>query len=157
MKFYTGISTVSMFNVIFALIANYLPNSVYWRGTKHFVSSKIKKHQRGRKTYQICKRDKFFIALLKLHLGLLNEDLASQFGFSSATCSVICARWMKLLTKVLGSPLITWLDHEGARSNLPKAFEGKYGKTRCITPYSLDTPGLEAICFRLLLQCISVM
>ena len=144
MKFYTGIPTVSIFNVIFALIAKYFPNIVYWRGAKRFVSSKVKKHQRDRQTFhKVCKRDQFLLTLMKLRLGLLNEDLANRFGISSATCSVIFTSWIKLLSKVLSTPLIAWLDREVVRSNLPKAFEGKYGKTRCIidcTEVYIDRP-----------------
>ena len=80
---------------------------------------------------------------MKLRLGLLNEDLANRFGISSATCFVIFSSWIKLLSKILGTPLSTWLDREVVRSNLPKTFEGKYGKTRCIidcTEVYIDRP-----------------
>ena len=47
MKFYTGISTVAMFNVIFNLISRFLPNIVYWRGAKQVVSGKAKQSFKG--------------------------------------------------------------------------------------------------------------
>ncbi len=133
MKFYTGIPTVAMFNVIFALLSRFLPDFVYWRGAKRIVSSKAKKHQRVREPCQkLSKKDPFLLVLMKLRLGLLNNDLPCRFDISPASCSVIFTSWIKLLSKVLGTPLVAWLPREVIRSNLPKSFEGKYKKTRCI-------------------------
>ena len=34
MNFYTGLSTIALFNAIFVLLKPYLPNITYWKGTK---------------------------------------------------------------------------------------------------------------------------
>ena len=61
MKFYTGIPTVSIFNVVFALIAKYFPNIVYWRGAKRFVSSKIQNTRETEKNFiKFARETNFF-------------------------------------------------------------------------------------------------
>ena len=34
MNFYTGMSTVALFNAMFTLLKPHLPNIIYWKGTK---------------------------------------------------------------------------------------------------------------------------
>ena len=41
-KFYTGIQSLVVFNVIFGMLKPYLPNLVFWRGSKTIISTKAK-------------------------------------------------------------------------------------------------------------------
>ena len=84
-----------------------------------------KNHQFKRKLSHI---DEFFLTM-QLRLGLLNEDIADRFGISP-TPSRIFTTWIRVLTKILGHTLITWLPQEAVHSNLPGVFM-KAGHKKC--------------------------
>ena len=68
-----------------------------------------------------------------LRLALLNEDIADRFGISQTLSSRIFTTWIRVLSKLLGHALITWLPLEAVRSNLPGVFiKGDYEKGRVI-------------------------
>ena len=131
MKFYTGIQTVALFNVLFPLIKPCLPNLIYWRGKKNILSTKYK-GTATKRSPKLDEKNQFLLVLMRLRLGLLNEDLADRFNISQATCSSIFTTWIKLLSSLLGDGLVRWLPREIIYSNLPSMFKGKYRKTRCI-------------------------
>ena len=78
MNFYTGIQ---MFNVIFILIKPYLANIFYWAvPVKHRVTwKKLKKYSVTKCSKKLTQRDEFLLTLMRLRLGILNEDLADRF------------------------------------------------------------------------------
>ena len=53
-----------------------------------------------------------FLTLVRLRLGLLKEDIADRFGISPTLSSRIFTTWMRVLSKLLGHALITWLPEE---------------------------------------------
>ena len=65
--------------------------------------------------------DEFFLTLMQLRLGLLNEDVADHFDISLTKSSFIFTTWIKLLRKLL-KKLVVWLPRETIRHNLPEAF-----------------------------------
>ena len=71
-----------------------------------------------------------FLTLMRLRLGLVNEDIADRFGISPTLSSRIFTTWMRVLSKLLGHALITWLPEEAVLSNLPGVFI-KAGYKRC--------------------------
>ena len=71
-----------------------------------------------------------FLTLMRLRLGLVNEDIADRFGISPTLSSRIFTIWMRVLSKLLGHALITWLPEEAVLSNLPGVFI-KAGYKRC--------------------------
>ena len=73
--------------------------------------------------------DEFLLILMRLRLGLLNEDVADRFDISSTKSSFIFATWIKLLSKLLKN-LFTWLLQETIRDNFPEAFI-KTGNNKC--------------------------
>ena len=131
MKFYTGIQTVALFSVLFSLIQPCLPNLVYWRGKKNIVSTKYMRTATKRSP-KLDEKSQFLLVLMRLRLGLLNEDLADRFDISQATRSSIFTTWIRFLSSLLGDALVRWLPRETVYSNLPSMFTGKYQKTRCI-------------------------
>ena len=130
MKFYTGIATISMFNLMFTWIKPCLPDIVFWRGSKRIFASRVS-HTR-RRFQKVCGRDQFLLILMRLRLGLFNEDLADRFCISPSTCSVIFTPWVKLLSKLFGESLLIWLPRDVIRSHLPAMFLPKYQKVVCI-------------------------
>ena len=122
-----------MFNVIFILIKPYLPNIVYWTApAKHRLTSiKIKKHLVIKGSKKLTQRDEFLLTLMRLHLGILDEDLADRFYISPALDSRIFTTWIRLLRQLLEHALVVWLPREAARQYLPKVFR-KAGYSNCL-------------------------
>ena len=65
--------------------------------------------------------DEFLLTLIRLRLGLLNEDVADRFHISLTKSSFIFTTWIKLLSKLL-KKLVAWLPQEAVRDNLLEAF-----------------------------------
>ena len=114
MKFYTGINTIVLFNKIFRLIQPFLTDVIYWKGPKHAKNFSKVRHRRcntpkkliqrieieGRDSFYLYgQRDEFLLTLMRLRLGLLNEDLVEKFGVSPTFCSYIFTAWVKILIK----------------------------------------------------------
>ncbi|XP_065679885.1 uncharacterized protein LOC136094187 [Hydra vulgaris] len=96
----------------------------YWRNPKHVQNtSKSKRKFKSTKYRKLSHRDKFFLTLTRLRLGILNEDIAERFGISPTTSSNIFTTWIKLISSVLGSALVVWLLRESIRENLPRVFK----------------------------------
>ena len=55
-----------------------------------------------------AKYDEFLITLMKIHLGLLNEDTADRFKVSRALISQILSTWLRATAKVLSCMIKVW-------------------------------------------------
>ena len=139
MNFYTGLSSIEVFSAVFNLIEPYLPSISYWVGPyrmrrrqKSYRKSyskvgQYKNHQFKRK---LSHKDEFSLTFMRLRLGLLNEYIAERFGISPTLSSRIFTTWIRILSKLLGHALITWLPQEAVHSNLPGVFI-KAGYKKC--------------------------
>ena len=140
-----------VFNTVFSLIEPSLPNMSYWRGTKRYLVSRSKVKRKYVKSSNkiLSFKDEFLLTLMRLRLGLLNEDLADRFGISPSVCSNTFTTLIRLLSIVLGQCLVNWLPREAVRDHLPNIYK-KMGhhQLRCIIdctevfierPKALDT------------------
>ena len=109
-KFYTGLPSWSMFVYVFT-----------------FVSCDL--NPRG--NHALCLEDQFFLALLKLRLDLLMEDIAHRFSVSVSTASCIFSKWVDILYTRLRF-LIAWPQKEILLQNMPPAFSQLYPGCVCI-------------------------
>ena len=131
MNYYTGISSIVMFNTIFSLIKPYLSSVRYWRGPKVARSwSKAKRTFRHSTTKVLSHRDEFLLTLMRLRLGLQNEDLADRFGISPTVCSNTFITMVRLISKLLGGALVVWLPREPIYQHMPENFK-KQGHSKC--------------------------
>ena len=73
-KFYIGINTKVLFNKILRLIQPFLTDIIYWKGPKHAKSFSKVRHQRSNTSKKLSQRYEFLLTLMRLRLGLLNED-----------------------------------------------------------------------------------
>jgi hypothetical protein len=67
----------------------------------------------------------FFMVLLRLHLGLFEQDLGHRFNISPSTVSRICTSWVNYIFLKLGSINI-WPTREKIRANTPVSVKDKY-------------------------------
>ena len=75
--------------------------------------------------------DELFLVLIRLRLGLLEQDLAHRFNIGIATVSRICVTWIKFLDQQL-RPLITWPSRAVIDTHMPAQFKEFYPSTRVI-------------------------
>ena len=73
------------------------------------------------------------LTLMRLRLGISNEDLADRFGVSPTTCSTTFKTWILLLRILLGDALVKWLPREAIRDHLPDIYrKAGHHNLRCI-------------------------
>lgn len=85
--------------------------------------------------------DEFLLTLMKLRLGLLNEDLAKRFKISSTLVSQIFHSWLATMFKFVGKAVI-WPTKEQVISSKPSRF-AMLPDLRCIIDCSevfIETP-----------------
>ena len=111
-KFYTGLTTFFLFQTVFDSVAPLVQ-----------LFQKM--------TGKLTLMDEFLMVLMKLRLGLLNEDLGYRFGVSNSTVSRTFHKWLESMYIRL-KPCIRWPDKETVRKTLPIAFKKHYSKVRCI-------------------------
>lgn len=120
-KFYTGLPSWPVFVYVFT-----------------FVSRDL--NSRG--NHALCLEDQFFLALVKLRLNLLFEDIAHRFGVSLSTASCTFSKWVDILFTRLHF-LISWPQKEILLQNMPPAFSQLYPRCVCVIDCSeifIETP-----------------
>ena len=123
MKFYTGIPTLSAFNVIYQSISPSLTKVRYWIGPRRVVCNPLKPKNKFHKYLRrLSEKEEMIMCLMKIRLGLLNEDLADRFGVSPTHVTNVITTWFKLLSAVLGT-LVFNPSKEVVKGNLPPSFQ----------------------------------
>ena len=125
-KFYTGIPTRKAFDTLYQLLLPKVRELKHWHGPskvssplKHF-STPPKKAGRHRK---LDGKDEFLLTLIKLRLGILNEDLGDRFNISATTVSKTLTTWFSFLSANLVPALLFNPPKEAVQLILPKSFK----------------------------------
>ena len=71
------------------------------------------------------------MTLVKLHLGVPNEDLGYRFGVLSSWVSVVFHKWITLMSIELAC-LVQWPDTIALHEHLPPTFRKHFSRVRCI-------------------------
>ena len=127
-NFYTGFCSWDLFMLFFRSLSVYdLGNLQYFGRDRKFPSGDKRGPPRA-----LNPLNEYFLTLVRLRLGLLEQDLADRFGISQALVSVIFNTWLNLLHTHLSS-LNFWPSHETINEHMPQEFlNSKYSKTRVI-------------------------
>ena len=80
---------MKFFNKIFRLMQPSLTDINYWKGPKHAKHISKVRHPSCNTPKKLSQRDEFLLTLIRLRLGLLNEDLAERFRVSPTLCSYV--------------------------------------------------------------------
>ena len=75
-KFFTGFPSVKIFHAVYALCRKHVNRR--WQGKIRFLNSKFS----SRRKTKLLGIDEFFLALVRIRLGLLNRHLAKMFDIS---------------------------------------------------------------------------
>ena len=76
-------------------------------------------------------KQEFFLVLVRLRLGLLEEDLACRAGISQSHMSRICITWFDFL-HCRFRPLPIWPSRSCVDETMPKCFKDTYPTTRVV-------------------------
>ena len=148
-RFYTGLENTETFYNLHSLCKPYMMHK--WQvkkrtslggGFKRQFKNKVKKL--GRKA-KLSSEDELLLTLMKLRLGLMEEDLAHRFGTSTTHVSNTFISWVKVLSLVLRN--IIFVPNQGQLNfTRPKRFDKNRDVCQIIdgfecfieTPKSLD-------------------
>lgn len=87
-------------------------------------------NSQGRKR-KLDRENELFLVLVRLRLGLFEQDLADRFAISQPTVSRICCEWVNLIyAKVIKMHI--WPSREAVNDTMPASFTEKCKKTRVI-------------------------
>ena len=133
-KFYTGIPSVKVFMTIFTYIVSTFKQITYWKGPSRVVANPLpnKRTKNRFHTRSLSKKEELILTMMKLRLGILNQDLADRFGISMTCVTNIITTWVRILAQIVGS-LVFNPSKEVVKANLPPSFKNpKYTNTRHI-------------------------
>ena len=82
MRFFTGFQCILVLNTVYLLIKPHASKLIHWRGRKCHIQQSIERP----KMQKLCIKDQFLLVLMRLRLGLLNQDLADGLQISEASC-----------------------------------------------------------------------
>ena len=94
-RFYTGFETLSALMVCFNFLGPAVNKLNYWASSSTCVRA-TSKSNKGRKRI-LSLLEEFFLVLVCLRLGPLEQDIANRFGISQSTVSRILITWINLL------------------------------------------------------------
>ena len=93
-RVFTNIENRKLFNSLHDLIVPFINQR--WKGP-----IRIQKGTRTKSTHKLPSKDEFLLALMKLRLGLLHEDLASRFNISITLVGESFGTWIRGISTVL--------------------------------------------------------
>ena len=122
--FYTGFPTYKHLRSYFDFLGPAVHQLIYWD------SQRIFDHSNKGRPRCLAPMEEFFLTLVCLHLGLLEQDIAYRFGVSQSTVSWIFTSWINFLYLQF-KQISLWPPREFIQAHMPKLFK-KYPTTRVI-------------------------
>ena len=124
LKFYTGLQNKKVFEWIMNKIKDKIAKLQYYQGKKSFIEKNDQTSQKkksGRKA-SLSPENCLFLTLLRLLVGLPEQDIAFRFGISVALVSRILVTWISFMAREL-SYLIYCPDSEDVQRYYPQCFQ----------------------------------
>ena len=144
--FYTGFPSFSTLRAFFYFLGPAVDSLKY---SKRQEEADIQSGTENKRLRQrtLLPFEEFFMTLVRLRLGLVEQDLAYRFGVSQSTVSRITCTWINFLyVKLKELPL--WPPKELVKANMPKEFKASYPTTRVIldaTEIYIEQPHLPEL------------
>ena len=142
--FYTGFSSYALVMNLFQLLMPTAEKMTRW--------SQVQRNRTGQsaeintdlsfRSESLPLIDQFFMFLVKIRLGLFQQDLGCRFNVSQPTVSRIIITWANFMYFQLGSIPI-WPSRDKVDKYMPECFKAVYPSTRVIldcTEIKIQTP-----------------
>ena len=140
--FYTGFPSYACLKACF----NFLGPAVH-QLTRTANASSDSSLRKGGRPCTLPPLEEFFIVLVRLRLGLMEQDIAFRFGISQSTVSRVTITWINFLyLQFQQIPL--WPCKEYVQSYMPAVFKDQYPSTRVIldaTEIYIEQPRLPEL------------
>ena len=140
-SFCTGFPDHASLMTCYKFLGPSVYNLKYWNSKAKETACISKKKGRPRSLEPL---EEFFLVLVRLRFGLMEQDIADRFGLSCSTVSRIFTTWINFLDlKLKEIPL--WPPRDAITSNMPKCFQDLYPTTRVIidaTEIYVEKPSL---------------
>lgn len=141
--FYTGFTSYAALNAVFTYIGPCVNSLCYSK----LESEAQQVHRKRCRPRTLPPMEEFFLTLVRLRLGLMEQDLAYRFNVSQSTVSRIIVTWLNLLyLKLKEIPL--WMPKGLVHAAMPEQFKKNYPTTRVIldaTEIYVEQPKLPEI------------
>ena len=124
--FYTGFPTYKHLKICFYFLGPAAKQLIYRDSRRIFDHSK-----KGGRPRCLPPIEEFFLTLVRLRLGLLEQDIAYRFGVSQSTVSRILTTWINFLYLQF-KQITLWPPKEFVHAHMPKLFRERYPSTRVI-------------------------
>ena len=120
--FYTGLSNLDLFESVHNLVMPLIGRKWVDSSKSYKIKRKLKKlpNRLGAKP-KLCSQVELLLTLLKIRLGLLEQDLAIRFEISISVVSRIFVAWDKGLSSVL-KHLLFMPEQGSLNTTKPKRF-----------------------------------
>ena len=124
LKFYTGLQNKKVFEWIMNKIKDKIPKLQYYLGEKSFIEKNYhtSQNKKSGKKPSLSPENCLFQTLLRLRVGLPEQDIAFRFDISQALVLRTLVTWISFLAREL-SCLIYWLDREDVQRYYPQCFQ----------------------------------
>lgn len=139
--FYTGFSSYAHLKVCFDFLGP-ATNHLHYRDSTRVTHERKKTRPRS-----LSPLNEFFLTLVRLRLGLLEEDIGYRFGVSQSTVSRIFTTWINFLYLQF-KQIPIWPPREFVQAHMPNVFKQQYPTTRVIidaTELFIQQPSLPEL------------
>ena len=125
-KFYTGFPSFASLKACF----KFLGPAINYLSYKDQSMSDSDTLCRSGWPHSLPPMEEFFLVLVRLRLGLMEQDIAYRFNISQSTVSRIIHTWINFL--FLQFKELLWPKKEDVMEYMPQAFKEQYPSTRVI-------------------------
>ena len=130
-SFYTGLPDYETFKILFDSFGSAVNNLVYIDSNTNRNKINSPSYTKRSPKRNLTPEQEFFLALVRLRLGLLEEDLAYRAGVSTSSFSRIWITWLDFLhSKFRAFPI--WPSKSCVQKTMHSCFKESYPNTRVI-------------------------
>ena len=131
-RFYTVLPNYGTFRALFNAFGNSVNKLNYYNSGTTSEEIKDANHNKRRPKRALCSEQEFFFVLVRLRLGLLEEDLATRVSVSVQHISRICITWFDFLHNFFRM-LPIWPTGSCIDETMQRCFRETYPLTRVKT------------------------
>ena len=139
--FYTGFPSYDHLKICFDFLGPAASQLIYRD------SRRVLDHSNKGRPRSLPPMEEFFLTLVRLRLGLLEQDIAYRFGISQSIVSRIFTSWINFM-HIQFQQIPLWPPREFVHGHMPALFKEKYPTTRVIidaTEVFIQQPSLPEL------------